>query len=111
MKDPPAPKNANRAEAGTHIVSFGGIAVDLVFRRLCIEGAQYPLTPKEFTLIFTLLERKGALVPRKELCAAIGASVGDTALENHIHRLRKKLGKYGHLLVSKRGCGYRIEAT
>ena len=50
MKDPSTRQNgmsagatATVADAGTHIVDFGSIAVDLVFRRLCIEGEQYPL--------------------------------------------------------------------
>ena len=116
MKDPPTKQNENSAEAnaadsGAHIVSFGAIAVDLVFRQLLISDEQYPLSPKEFMVMYTLLERKGELVSRTELCKAIDASVDDTALENHIHRLRKKLGKHGRLLVSKRGSGYRIEAT
>ena len=108
MKDPPTNPNSN---AGAHIVNFGAMAVDLVFRSLCIEGEHYPLSPKEFMLMYMLLEREGDLVRRAELCKAIGAAEEDSALENHIHRLRKKLGKHGRLLVSKRGRGYRIEAT
>ena len=115
MKDPPTEQIENNAEAnvadpGAHIVSFGAIAVDLVFRQLLISDERYPLSPKEFMVMYTLLERGGKLVRRAELCKAIDAAVNDTALENHIHRLRKKLGKHGRLLVSKRGCGYRIEA-
>ena len=115
MKAPPTEKNiysagANDAETGTHIVNFGeDIAVDLVFRQLCIEGERYDLSPKEFMVMYTLLERRGELVSRAELCAAIGALVDDSALENHMHRLRKKLGKHTHLLETKRGCGYRME--
>ena len=106
MKDLPAGEKIKNAEA--RIVSFGAIAMDLVFRKLCIEGNQYPLSPKEFMIMYMLLERKGALVRRAELCKAIGTPVDGTALENHIHRLRKKLDKHGSLLVSKRSYGYRI---
>ena len=113
MKDPPSKQNVsiagvNTADAGAHIVNFGAIAVDLVFRRLCIEGEQYELSPKEFILVYTLLEQGGKFVSRKELCTALGASADDSALENHIHRLRKKWGKHSHLLSSKRNCGYRM---
>ena len=107
MKDPPAKPNSN---AGAHIVSFGAMTVDLVFRSLCIEGEHYPLSPKEFMVMYMLLERGGELVSRAELCKAIGANVDDTALENHMHRLRKKLGGHGRMLVSKRKHGYRIES-
>ena len=114
MKEPPTKQNENNAGTKTadvdaHIVNFGSIAVDLVFRRLSIDDKQYPLPPKELMVMYTLLEREGELVSRAELCNAIGADVDDTALENHIHRLRKKLGSHGRLLETKRGRGYRMK--
>ena len=115
MKDPPTNQNNNcvgvkTADASALTVNYGIIAVDLVFRKLCIEDSEYTLSPKEFILMFTLLKKEGKLVRRTELCTAIGASADDSALENHVHRLRKKLGRHGEILVSKRNCGYRISA-
>ena len=112
MDDAPAYKSTGpgkiNAGALTNVASFGNISIDLVFRKLCIEDKQYALSPKELMLLYTLLRKKGELVRRAELCAAIGASAEDSALENHVHRLRKKLGKHGDLLVSKRKYGYRL---
>ena len=94
----------------TPVVEYTGLSVDLIHRQLRIEGKPYPLSQKEFILVYQLLQRKGALVSRADLCNSIGATEADSALENHIYRLRKKLGGYGHLIKSKRRHGYRLDA-
>ena len=97
------------ASGESRAIGFAGIWVDLVFRRLCVQGAEYPLSPKELVLMHTLLRQEGALVGRAQLCAAIGAREEDAALENHVYRLRKKLGRHADLLVSQRKQGYRVD--
>jgi DNA-binding response OmpR family regulator len=72
-----------------------------------------PLTPIEFRILSTLVERLGELVSHVDLLAAGWPGVPDPDplwLKPHLARLREKLAALGAPPpVAVRGVGYRLE--
>src|SRR4051812_2806701 len=71
------------------------------------------LTPTEFRVLAALAERRGAVLPRRELVRAAwppGAEVSDNSIDQYIVRVRGKLrpGTSGTAIVTSRGVGYRL---
>lgn len=93
------------------VMLFGDISVNMLHRHVTIRGEQIALSPKEFSLFYALLCKEGEAVSMDELCAAIDAAAGDTALQNQIYRLRKKMLKNGCAIVSVRGRGYVLKSV
>lgn len=95
---------------------------DLVLRPLSrgvvsVGGRQIALTPREWALFECLWQKRGTLVPKETLWAALCAVRSDgsptaNTLEVYICHLRKKLEKpvARRLIVTVRGQGYRLEA-
>lgn len=71
------------------------------------------LTYIEYLLLKTLMEQHGQVVTRQVLLEHVWAYGNVDQLETrtvdvHISRLRKKLGKAGHLIETVRNVGYRM---
>ena len=82
-------------------------------RRMSIDGTVLPLTTVEYEILSRLTEAAGSIVAREQLVAEVFErqfNPEDRALDVHIHRLRKKLGPYGWLLVTVRGSGHMLRA-
>ena len=71
------------------------------------------LPPVEARLTKALLERFGAVVSREALARSgwPGGSPGRNALDVHVLRLRKALGRAKSLLKTVRGAGYMLSAA
>ena len=83
------------------------LSICLTDRSISREGEAIRLTAKEWSILEVLLRRKGKIVPKESLEAAVyafGDEVESNAIEAHISRLRAKLGK--DLIVTHRGIGY-----
>lgn len=77
------------------------------------EGRQLPLAPKEFELLRYLMEHKGKVLSREKLLISLWGydfDGGERVVDNHIKKLRKKLGKSGKQIKTIIKKGYRMEA-
>jgi two-component system alkaline phosphatase synthesis response regulator PhoP len=75
-------------------VRFGEVEVDPGRRRVLRRGAEVPLTPKEFDLLWALLRRDGGVAARLELLAEVWghrAAVMTRTVDMHVAQLRRKL--------------------
>ena len=94
---------------------FGDVVVDVAARTVEKDGAEVPLTPKEFDLLLALMDREGAVGSRVELMREVWghkAAVMSRTVDTHIFELRRKLEKDPssplHILtVHKRGYRFR----
>jgi DNA-binding response OmpR family regulator len=80
---------------------------------MSVDGTALPLTTVEYEILSRLAEAAGSIVAREQLIAEVFErqfNPEDRALDVHIHRLRKKLGPYGWLLVTVRGSGHMLRA-
>jgi len=89
----------------------GPIAVDLNAMRVEVDGAEVRLTPTEYRLLVSLMERRGRVQSRDQLLRAawdIHVRIETRTVDMHVQRLRSKLGPAGHLIETVRGFGYRF---
>jgi DNA-binding response OmpR family regulator len=95
---------------GLEIV-HGPLRVDAQSHRATLDGRELDLTPKEFELLVLFVSNPGRAFNREFLIERIwgGEYQGfDRAVDNHIGRLRAKLGDFGEKLATVWGVGYRF---
>ena len=83
-------------------------------RQCFLQDQEIALAPREFDLIWTLLQGQGRLFSRSELLASVWGKhqdPGEHTLTQHVYALRKKLAlaEHGFRLVPIYGRGYRID--
>ena len=96
---------------GDTILSGGGIRLDPMRHEVTAAGSPVILTPLEFRLLKTLLERPGRIQTRETLLSdvwGIDAEIETRTVDTHIKRLRQKLGACGEHIETMRGIGYRF---
>ncbi len=90
---------------------FGPLSFDQNTRLFAANGIDLHVSPREHVLLETLLRRAGATVSKEMLLESsygFGDDVNLSAIEVHIHRLRKKLENSGVSIVTLRGLGYLL---
>jgi two-component system phosphate regulon response regulator PhoB len=98
---------------GGRTLRGGPIVVDLNALRVAVNGAEIELTPTEYRLLVSLLERRGRVQSRQQLLEHawdIHARIETRTVDMHVQRLRAKLGAAGDLIETVRGFGYRFRA-
>ncbi len=89
----------------------GPLLVDLDAKRAAVDGRDIELTPKEFRLLTTLLERRGRTQSRRALLESVWDTTADIetrTVDMHVVRLRAKLGPAAEMIETVRGFGYRF---
>lgn len=97
-------------EANSHILSNKNVELDTQACEVSVSGNTTPFTYKEYELIKLLLENKNIVFTRDELLRQIWGYdfIGDDKIvNNHIMRIRKKLGE--DFIITVRGMGYKID--
>ncbi len=93
----------------------GNVSLDLVSRRVFVDGREVKLSHKEFELLSTLMRNKGAVLSREFLITQVWGYdfEGDTrTVDVHVRWLREKIEKDPSNpthLQTVRGVGYRID--
>lgn len=88
----------------------GEIQIDAGRRECLLSGEQVMLAPKEFDLLWQLLERNGDVLNREQLLETVWGYTyaGDTrTVDVHVRQLRKKLGD-ACPIVTVWGSGYKV---
>ncbi|MFD7462289.1 MULTISPECIES: response regulator transcription factor [unclassified Streptomyces] len=96
---------------GTPVLTVGELRLDTGARRVLRDGAEVPLTAKEFAVLEQLALRAGEVVSKAEILEHVWdfAYEGDpNIVEVYVSALRRKLG--AGLIRTVRGAGYRLEA-
>jgi two-component system, OmpR family, phosphate regulon response regulator PhoB len=96
---------------GGRTLRAGPITVDLNALHASSEDTELELTPTEYRLLVTLLERRGRVQSRQQLLESvwhIHARIETRTVDMHVQRLRAKLGQHGSLIETVRGLGYRF---
>ncbi|MGH7480717.1 MAG: response regulator [Longimicrobiales bacterium] len=102
------------AVAGSSRVLRGGpVELDLSAMRVKVDGDEVALTPTEYRLLVTLLERRGRVQSREQLLESawdIHVRIQTRTVDMHVQRLRAKLGTGGDWIETVRGFGYRFRS-
>ena len=105
-------KRGKIEESRKDTIKRGNLVIDVPKHRVTVNNKEIELTPIEFKLLITLIERKGCIQSRDQLLADVWdmhADVFTRTVDTHIKRLREKLGKTGEQIETVRGLGYRFK--
>jgi DNA-binding response OmpR family regulator len=101
----------------TSIIRAGDLEIDLLHRRVRVDGQDLHLTPLELSLLSLLATNAGRVLTREEILDHVWG--GDYAAESnvvdrHVGKLRAKLGDNWHCpryIATVPGKGYRFMLT
>ena len=91
---------------------FNTLIIDDKAHEVLVDDKKINLTPKEYDLLKYLIKNNNIALSREQLLSAIWGYDfygDDRTIDTHIKTLRKNLGKYGDLIVTVRGMGYKFE--
>src|SRR5262249_15455130 len=95
----------------------GHLAIDEDAHRVWVDDAELALTPLEFKLLVTLFQSRDRVLTRESLLARIwhpwrdDVDVTTRTVDQHVRRLRDKLGAASAYVETVRGIGYRFTAS
>ncbi|MGK5632807.1 response regulator transcription factor [Streptomyces sp. URMC 123] len=98
-----------RTRAASAVLTAGPLVVDTGTRRVTRDGAEVPLTAKEFAVLEHLATRAGEVVSKADILDHVWdfAYSGDpNIVEVYVSALRRKLG--ADAIATVRGAGYRL---
>ncbi len=104
-------QQAPPAGKGGKVVRVGPFTVDTGAARAEVDGRELDLTPTEYRLLLTLMERRGRVQSRRQLLEAVWevtANIATRTVDMHVQRLRNKLGDQAEWIETVRGFGYRF---
>ena len=101
-----------KPKAQEHILKADGLEVNLDEHTVTGDGEKIVLTYKEFELLKLFLSNPGTAFTRDKLMEEVWSTdyCGETrTVDMHIRTLRQKLGRFGEMIKTVRGVGYRLE--
>lgn len=94
------------------LLSYEGLVIDQERKAVIVDGESVALTKTEFELLLLLLSHRGQVFSRQEMLELVwpdGVIVSDRTVDVNITRMRKKIGRYSHYIVTRQGFGYCFE--
>ena len=99
-----------RKERETEVIQHGDLVVDAGRREAKVRDDEIQLAPKEFDLLWELLDHRGLVLTRDQLLERVWGYTfaGDTrTVDVHVRQLRRKLGDASPI-VTVWGVGYKV---
>ncbi|MBQ6314078.1 MAG: response regulator transcription factor [Mogibacterium sp.] len=96
----------------SNIEKFDGLEVNFAARTITVDGKRIELTPKEYDLLFYMIQNKNIALSRDRLLSDIWGYDffgDDRTIDTHVKNLRNSLGPYRKFIVTLRGVGYKFE--
>ena len=106
-------RRSSAQQPSPKVLTFDGLEINIPARTVTIDGEKVDLTPKEYDLLFYLVENRNIALSRDKLLSDIWGYDfygEDRTIDTHIKNLRNNLGKYRDYIVTLRGVGYKFEA-
>lgn len=105
-------RHSNTDQPTANIMKFDGLEVNFAARTITVDGERVNLTPKEYDLLFYLIQNQNIALSRDKLLSDIWGYDffgDDRTIDTHIKNLRNNLGPYRNFIVTLRGVGYKFE--
>jgi DNA-binding response OmpR family regulator len=96
------------------VISFGELEVDILHRRVRIEGQDVHLTPLELSLLYLLAANAGRILTRDEILDHLWGhdyAADSNVVDRHVRQLRAKLDddwRRPRYIATVPGKGYRF---
>jgi len=106
-----------QAQGGKPVFQSEGLTVDLVHRRITLNGAEVKLSPKEYDILQQLVIHAGKVLTHRHLLREVWGSENDddvAYLRVYIRQLRGKLEAdpaQPALILTEPGVGYRLRVS
>ena len=102
------------ASASQERVCFGGLEADFEKYEVRVDGEPVALSTKEFEFLKCLIDAQGKALTRDQLLEKIwgyekSMEIDTNTVDQHIARLRAKLGAEAARIVTVKNVGYRIK--
>ena len=99
-------------KTASNIQNFEGLEINIAARTISVDGKRVELTPKEYDLLFYMIQNKNMALSRDKLLSDIWGYDffgDDRTIDTHVKNLRNSLGPYRKFIVTLRGVGYKFE--
>jgi DNA-binding response OmpR family regulator len=103
----------DRKDLESAVIRHGDLTVDAGRREVRVDDEEVQLAPKEFDLLWELLDHRGLVLTRDQLLERVWGYTfaGDTrTVDVHVRQLRRKLGDASPI-VTVWGVGYKVSPT
>ena len=100
-------------DTSPHAVCYEGIKLNLDKKTVEVDGCKVDFTKTEYEILLLLLEHRGQVFSRQQLIDRIWPSdvmVLDRTVDVNITRIRKKIAPYSHIIATRQGYGYYLDA-
>lgn len=95
-------------------IFINSLKINTDSREVSLEDEKIQLAPKEYDLLVYMIENKNIALSRDQLLEEVWGfdfEGGTRVVDNHIKKLRSKLGTFSASIVTVTGVGYKIEVT
>jgi DNA-binding response OmpR family regulator len=100
----------DRKDVASAVIQHGDLSIDAGRREAKVGDEEIKLAPKEFDLLWELLDHRGLVLTRDQLLERVWGYTfaGDTrTVDVHVRQLRRKLGEASPI-VTVWGVGYKV---
>jgi DNA-binding response OmpR family regulator len=107
-------RSGSYKENTSHVLSQGGIVVDLTAHQVTVDGQDVLLSVKEFELLTYFMENIDIALSRDMILNSVWDYdyFGDArTIDTHVKKLRAKLGEKGNYIKTIWGYGYKFEVS
>jgi DNA-binding response OmpR family regulator len=101
----------DRRERESAVIRHGILSIDAGRREVRVGDREVQLAPKEFDLLWELLDHRGLVLTRDQLLERVWGYTfaGDTrTVDVHVRQIRRKLGEENSPIVTVWGVGYKV---
>ena len=107
-------RSVQTAETEKRVLRSGAIELDLETYEARLNGKTFPIRSKEFDFLKCLFQARGKVLSRDELLEKVwgydkSLDIDTRTVDQHIARLRDKLGAEAARIVTVKNVGYRLK--
>ena len=103
--------NLKTKEGTGNILTYQNVDLNIKSREVLVDGQEIDLTPIEFIILKSLLEKKSEVLGSEDLFYKIYPDeyyIKNNTVSVHIRHIREKLGEKNNIITTVWGLGYKI---
>ena len=103
--------NLKTKEGTGNILTYQNVDLNIKSREVLVDGQEIDLTPIEFIILKSLLEKKSEVLESEDLFCKIYPDeyyIRNNTVSVHIRHIREKLGEKNNIITTVWGVGYKI---
>ncbi|MCW6702506.1 response regulator transcription factor [Anaerococcus sp. NML200537] len=103
--------NLKTKEGTGNILTYQNVDLNIKSREVLVDGQEIDLTPIEFIILKSLLEKKSEVLESEDLFYKIYPDeyyIKNNTVSVHIRHIREKLGVQNNIITTVWGVGYKI---